>query len=162
MVVKKSQKAQTFSADELKGFYATCCLSAEFEEKPEQFTAWVLIKVRFLPSSIFGAGKACCCRAGSRAAEEGEQSRHHILPRIMAICFLAVVWIPTGLMAELTGPEGGYSKGRVARWHMFARREAIFRRARHCRRARAIRARVWLVRMSIWTTRVHCAYFGEW
>ena len=45
-----------------------------------------------------------------------------------------------GVMAELTGREGGYSRGKGGSMHMFSR-EKFFWRSRHCRRTGANRRR---------------------
>ena len=39
---------------------------------------------------------------------------------------------PRGVMAELTGRVGGYSRGKGGSMHMFSREKELFRRTRHC------------------------------
>ena len=51
---------------------------------------------------------------------------------------------PKGVMAELTGRRGGYSKGKGGSMHMFSLREEFLRRPRHRRRAGAARHRAGL------------------
>ena len=48
---------------------------------------------------------------------------------------------PKGVMAELTGRRGGYSKGKGGSMHMFSPREEFLRGARHRRRSGADRDR---------------------
>ena len=48
---------------------------------------------------------------------------------------------PKGVMAELTGRRGGYSKGKGGSMHMFSPRQEFLRRARHRRRPGAARHR---------------------
>ena len=50
---------------------------------------------------------------------------------------------PKGVMAELTGRRGGYSKGKGGSMHMFSLRQEFLRRARHRRRPGAARHRAW-------------------
>src|SRR5215470_2286733 len=46
---------------------------------------------------------------------------------------LATGMTANGVMAELTGRRGGYSKGKGGSMHMFSREKHFLRRPRHCR-----------------------------
>jgi pyruvate dehydrogenase E1 component alpha subunit len=68
---------------------------------------------------------------------------------------------PKGVMAELTGREGGYSKGKGGSMHMFSKREAFLRRPRHRRRAGVARHRPGFANKYRGNDRVTMTYFGD-
>jgi len=119
MVVKKSQKASNVSADELKGFYRDMLLIRRFEEKAGQLYGMGLIG-GFCHLYI---GQEAVVVGLEAAAEEGDK-------RITSYRdhghMLACGMDPNGVMAELTGREGGYSKGKGGSMHMFSKEKHFY------------------------------------
>ena len=66
-----------------------------------------------------------------------------------------------GVMAELTGRRGGYSRGKGGSMHMFSKREELFWRPRHRRRAGVARHRAGLRQPLSRQRLVSLAYFGD-
>jgi len=114
MAAKKATKKPNVSADELKAYYKDMLLIRRFEEKAGQLYGMGLI------------GGFCHLYIGQEAvvvgleavAEEGDK-------RITSYRdhghMLACGMDPNGVMAELTGREGGYSKGKGGSMHMFSK-----------------------------------------
>ncbi len=119
MAAKKPTKKPNVSADELKGFYRDMLLIRRFEEKAGQLYGMGLI------------GGFCHLYIGQEAvvvgleatAKEGDQRittyRDH---GHMLACGMD----PKGVMAELTGREGGYSKGKGGSMHMFSKEKEFY------------------------------------
>ncbi len=119
MAVKKPAKNANVSADELKHFYREMLLIRRFEEKAGQLYGMGLI------------GGFCHLYIGQEAvvvgleavAEEGDKRvtsyRDH---GHMLACGMD----PKGVMAELTGREGGYSKGKGGSMHMFSKEKHFY------------------------------------
>ncbi|QFT96301.1 Acetoin:2,6-dichlorophenolindophenol oxidoreductase subunit alpha [Roseovarius sp. THAF8] len=119
MAARKTTKKPNVSADELKKYYRDMLLVRRFEEKAGQLYGMGLI------------GGFCHLYIGQEAvvvgleatAEEGDKRittyRDH---GHMLACGMD----PDGVMAELTGREGGYSKGKGGSMHMFSREKDFY------------------------------------
>ena len=112
MTTRKSAKKPNVSADELKAYYRDMLLIRRFEEKAGQLYGMGLIG-GFCHLYI---GQEAVVVGLEAAAEEGDKRittyRDH---GHMLACGMD----PKGVMAELTGREGGYSRGKGGSMHMF-------------------------------------------
>jgi pyruvate dehydrogenase E1 component alpha subunit len=119
MATRKTQKVSNVSADELKGFYRDMLLIRRFEEKAGQLYGMGLIG-GFCHLYI---GQEAVVVGLEAAAEEGDK-------RITSYRdhghMLACGMDPNGVMAELTGREGGYSKGKGGSMHMFSKEKHFY------------------------------------
>ncbi|MEQ8294276.1 MAG: pyruvate dehydrogenase (acetyl-transferring) E1 component subunit alpha [Roseovarius sp.] len=113
MAARKSTKKPNISAEELKQYYRDMLLIRRFEEKAGQLYGMGLIG-GFCHLYI---GQEAVVVGLEAAAEEGDKRvttyRDH---GHMLACGMN----PDGVMAELTGREGGYSKGKGGSMHMFS------------------------------------------
>jgi pyruvate dehydrogenase E1 component alpha subunit len=113
MAARKTQAKPNVSADELKQYYSDMLLIRRFEEKAGQLYGMGLIG-GFCHLYI---GQEAVVVGLEAAAEEGDKRittyRDH---GHMLACGMD----PNGVMAELTGREGGYSKGKGGSMHMFS------------------------------------------
>ncbi|MRU16992.1 pyruvate dehydrogenase (acetyl-transferring) E1 component subunit alpha [Roseovarius sp. A21] len=113
MATRKSAKKPNVSADELKSYYRDMLLIRRFEEKAGQLYGMGLIG-GFCHLYI---GQEAVVVGLEAAAEDGDKRittyRDH---GHMLACGMD----PKGVMAELTGREGGYSKGKGGSMHMFS------------------------------------------
>src|SRR5210317_1730242 len=119
MAAKKAAAKPNVSADELKTYYRDMLLIRRFEEKAGQLYGMGLI------------GGFCHLYIGQEAvvvglesvAEEGDKRitsyRDH---GHMLACGMDA----NGVMAELTGREGGYSKGKGGSMHMFSKEKHFY------------------------------------
>jgi pyruvate dehydrogenase E1 component alpha subunit len=115
----RASKKPNVSKDELLGYYREMLLIRRFEEKAGQLYGMGLI------------GGFCHLYIGQEAvvvgleatAKEGDQ-------RITSYRdhghMLACGMDPKGVMAELTGREGGYSKGKGGSMHMFSKEKKFY------------------------------------
>lgn len=107
------------SADELKSYYRDMLLIRRFEEKAGQLYGMGLIG-GFCHLYI---GQEAVVVGLEAAAEEGDKRvtsyRDH---GHMLACGMD----PDGVMAELTGREGGYSKGKGGSMHMFSKEKYFY------------------------------------
>ena len=119
MAARKSTKKPNVSADELKTFYRDMLLIRRFEEKAGQLYGMGLIG-GFCHLYI---GQEAVVVGLEAAAEEGDKRittyRDH---GHMLACGMD----PKGVMAELTGREGGYSRGKGGSMHMFSKEKQFF------------------------------------
>ena len=121
MATRKSSAAakSNVSADELKSYYRDMLLIRRFEEKAGQLYGMGLIG-GFCHLYI---GQEAVVVGLEAAAEEGDK-------RITSYRdhghMLACGMDPNGVMAELTGREGGYSKGKGGSMHMFSKEKHFY------------------------------------
>ena len=119
MATRKPTKASNVSAEELKTYYRDMLLIRRFEEKAGQLYGMGLIG-GFCHLYI---GQEAVVVGLEAAAEDGDK-------RITSYRdhghMLACGMDPNGVMAELTGREGGYSKGKGGSMHMFSKEKHFY------------------------------------
>ena len=119
MAAKKTSQKNDVSGDELKAYYRDMLLIRRFEEKAGQLYGMGLIG-GFCHLYI---GQEAVVVGLEAAAEEGDSRittyRDH---GHMLACGMD----PNGVMAELTGREGGYSKGKGGSMHMFSKEKCFY------------------------------------
>jgi len=119
MATRKSAAKPNVSKDELLHFYREMLLIRRFEEKAGQLYGMGLIG-GFCHLYI---GQEAVVVGLEAAAEEGDK-------RITSYRdhghMLACGMDPKGVMAELTGREGGYSKGKGGSMHMFSKERHFY------------------------------------
>ncbi|MEM9434914.1 MAG: pyruvate dehydrogenase (acetyl-transferring) E1 component subunit alpha [Pseudomonadota bacterium] len=119
MAAKKSTTKPNVSKDELLQYYRDMLLIRRFEEKAGQLYGMGLIG-GFCHLYI---GQEAVVVGLEAAAEEGDK-------RITSYRdhghMLACGMDPKGVMAELTGREGGYSKGKGGSMHMFSKEKHFY------------------------------------
>ncbi|APE45421.1 pyruvate dehydrogenase (acetyl-transferring) E1 component subunit alpha [Sulfitobacter alexandrii] len=119
MAARKATQKPNVSADELKGYYKDMLLIRRFEEKAGQLYGMGLI------------GGFCHLYIGQEAVVVGlEATAKEGDSRITTYRdhghMLACGMDPNGVMAELTGREGGYSKGKGGSMHMFSKEKKFY------------------------------------
>jgi pyruvate dehydrogenase E1 component alpha subunit len=119
MAARKAAEKSNTSKDELLQFYRDMLLIRRFEEKAGQLYGMGLIG-GFCHLYI---GQEAVVVGLEAAAEEGDK-------RITSYRdhghMLACGMDPKGVMAELTGREGGYSKGKGGSMHMFSKEKHFY------------------------------------
>ncbi|MGA1760387.1 MAG: pyruvate dehydrogenase (acetyl-transferring) E1 component subunit alpha [Paracoccaceae bacterium] len=119
MAAKKTSATANVSAEELKKYYHDMLLIRRFEEKAGQLYGMGLIG-GFCHLYI---GQEAVVVGLEAAAEEGDKRitsyRDH---GHMLACGMDA----NGVMAELTGREGGYSKGKGGSMHMFSKEKHFY------------------------------------
>ncbi|MFC6687908.1 pyruvate dehydrogenase (acetyl-transferring) E1 component subunit alpha [Jhaorihella thermophila] len=119
MAARKSTRKPNVSAEELKRYYREMLLIRRFEEKAGQLYGMGLIG-GFCHLYI---GQEAVVVGLEAAAEEGDK-------RITSYRdhghMLACGMDPKGVMAELTGRIGGYSKGKGGSMHMFSKEKDFY------------------------------------
>ena len=119
MAARKTTKKTNVSGDELKHYYREMLLIRRFEEKAGQLYGMGLIG-GFCHLYI---GQEAVVVGLEAAAEEGDK-------RITSYRdhghMLACGMDPGGVMAELTGREGGLSKGKGGSMHMFSKEKHFY------------------------------------
>ena len=118
-MARKTAAKPNVSAEELKAYYRDMLLIRRFEEKAGQLYGMGLIG-GFCHLYI---GQEAVVVGLEAAAEEGDK-------RITSYRdhghMLACGMDPNGVMAELTGREGGYSKGKGGSMHMFSKEKHFY------------------------------------
>src|SRR5215510_14967816 len=114
-----TSKSPPASADQLRSFYRDLLLIRRFEERAGQLYGMGLI------------GGFCHLYIGQEAVVVGMQSTIKLGDSIITSYrdhghMLAAGMDPKGVMAELTGRSGGYSKGKGGSMHMFSREKYFF------------------------------------
>ncbi|MWD28064.1 pyruvate dehydrogenase (acetyl-transferring) E1 component subunit alpha [Aquicoccus sp. SCR17] len=119
MAARKTSAKSNHSAEELTSYYRDMLLIRRFEEKAGQLYGMGLIG-GFCHLYI---GQEAVVVGLEAAADEGDKRvtsyRDH---GHMLACGMD----PDGVMAELTGREGGYSKGKGGSMHMFSREKHFY------------------------------------
>ncbi|MFP4239749.1 pyruvate dehydrogenase (acetyl-transferring) E1 component subunit alpha [Rhodosalinus sp.] len=119
MATRRQAKKPAASTDELKHYYREMLLIRRFEEKAGQLYGMGLIG-GFCHLYI---GQEAVVVGLEAAAEQGDK-------RITAYRdhghMLACGMDPKGVMAELTGREGGFSRGKGGSMHMFSREKHFY------------------------------------
>ena len=119
MAAQKPTKKTNASAEELKAYYRDMLLIPRFEEKAGQLYGMGLI------------GGFCHLYIGQEAVVVGlEATAKDGDSRITTYRdhghMLACGMNPDGVMAELTGREGGYSRGKGGSMHMFSKEKKFY------------------------------------
>ncbi len=113
MVAKKSAKKSNTSKEELLEHYREMLLIRRFEEKAGQLYGMGLIGGfchLYIGQEAVVVGLEAAAREGDKRITSYRDHGH----------MLACGMDPKGVMAELTGREGGYSKGKGGSMHMFS------------------------------------------
>lgn len=116
---RSRKAAPNVSPDELKKYYKDMLLIRRFEEKAGQLYGMGLI------------GGFCHLYIGQEAVVVGIQSVANPQDTLITSYrdhghMLAAGMNPDGVMAELTGREGGYSKGKGGSMHMFSKEKGFY------------------------------------
>ncbi|WP_297781756.1 pyruvate dehydrogenase (acetyl-transferring) E1 component subunit alpha [uncultured Roseovarius sp.] len=119
MVARKSTKKPNVSADDLKQYYRDMLLIRRFEEKAGQLYGMSLIGGfchLYIGQEAVVVGLEAAAEDGDRRITTYRDHGH----------MLACGMDPKGVMAELTGREGGYSRGKGGSMHMFSTEKRFY------------------------------------
>ena len=119
MPPRKSAAKPDVSADELKQYYRDMLLIRRFEEKAGQLYGMGLIGGfchLYIGQEAVVVGLEAAAREGDRRITTYRDHGH----------MLACGMDPDGVMAELTGREGGYSRGKGGSMHMFSTEKRFY------------------------------------
>ncbi|WP_340287048.1 pyruvate dehydrogenase (acetyl-transferring) E1 component subunit alpha [Sulfitobacter pontiacus] len=119
MAAQKPTKKTNASAEELKAYYRDMLLIRRFEEKAGQLYGMGLI------------GGFCHLYIGQEAVVVGLEATAKDGDSLITTYrdhghMLACGMNPDGVMAELTGREGGYSRGKGGSMHMFSKEKKFY------------------------------------
>lgn len=119
MAPTKKVTKPNVSADELLHFYSEMLLIRRFEEKAGQLYGMGLIGGfchLYIGQEAIVVGLEATAKEGDQRVTSYRDHGH----------MLACGMDPKGVMAELTGREGGYSKGKGGSMHMFSKEKNFF------------------------------------
>ncbi|WP_370050178.1 pyruvate dehydrogenase (acetyl-transferring) E1 component subunit alpha [Salipiger sp.] len=119
MAARKSAAKPNVSPEELKQYYRDMLLIRRFEEKAGQLYGMGLIGGfchLYIGQEAVVVGLAAAAEEGDKRVTSYRDHGH----------MLACGMDPNGVMAELTGREGGYSKGKGGSMHMFSREKHFY------------------------------------
>jgi len=119
MAARKTTTKSNVSAEELLGFYRDMLLIRRFEEKAGQLYGMGLIGGfchLYIGQEAVVVGLEAASEEGDKRVTSYRDHGH----------MLACGMDPNGVMAELTGREGGYSKGKGGSMHMFSKEKNFY------------------------------------
>ncbi len=119
MVARKSTKKSNVSAEDLTQYYRDMLLIRRFEEKAGQLYGMGLIGGfchLYIGQEAVVVGLEATAEEGDRRITTYRDHGH----------MLACGMDPKGVMAELTGREGGYSRGKGGSMHMFSTEKRFY------------------------------------
>ena len=119
MATRKSAKKPNISAEELLGYYRDMLLIRRFEEKAGQLYGMGLIGGfchLYIGQEAVVVGLEAAAKEGDKRITSYRDHGH----------MLACGMDANGVMAELTGREGGYSKGKGGSMHMFSKEKHFY------------------------------------
>ncbi|EEE38342.1 pyruvate dehydrogenase E1 component, alpha subunit [Rhodobacteraceae bacterium KLH11] len=119
MAARKTTKKPNVSAEELKTYYREMLLIRRFEEKAGQLYGMGLIGGfchLYIGQEAVVVGLEAAAKEGDKRITSYRDHGH----------MLACGMEPGGVMAELTGREGGLSKGKGGSMHMFSKEKHFY------------------------------------
>ena len=119
MAARKARTKPNVSAEELKAYYKDMLLIRRFEEKAGQLYGMGLIGGfchLYIGQEAVVVGLEAAAKEGDKRITSYRDHGH----------MLACGMDPNGVMAELTGREGGYSKGKGGSMHMFSKEKHFY------------------------------------
>jgi pyruvate dehydrogenase E1 component alpha subunit len=119
LAAKKAPEKSNVSKDELLKFYREMLLIRRFEEKAGQLYGMGLIGGfchLYIGQEAVVVGLEACAKEGDKRITSYRDHGH------MLACGMEA----NGVMAELTGRSGGYSKGKGGSMHMFSREKHFY------------------------------------
>ena len=119
MAAKKAPEKSNVSKDELLKYYREMLLIRRFEEKAGQLYGMGLIGGfchLYIGQEAVVVGLEACAKPGDKRLTSYRDHGH------MLACGMSA----NGVMAELTGRSGGYSKGKGGSMHMFSKEKHFY------------------------------------
>jgi pyruvate dehydrogenase E1 component alpha subunit len=119
LATKKDAAKSNVSKDELLKYYREMLLIRRFEEKAGQLYGMGLIGGfchLYIGQEAVVVGLEACAKEGDKRITSYRDHGH------MLACGMS----PNGVMAELTGRAGGYSKGKGGSMHMFSKEKHFY------------------------------------